>query len=185
MVLRMVSLLVDEQARREIDLVRALYDRRAVESTPPNIPLVAPFEEGTSTADLVDMLTLLIAVSPPFVLEVNEPQRFFDGDHQLLQFIAATGSDQTQRLAGALYRDVFPHHAPDDPLNTPLQRSALTVGRFDTEDAATTAALELQGKSYFLVISEVGVFELLEREDEESVWSLARTLPLGKMISEV
>ena len=60
----------------------------------------------------------------------------------------------------------------------------MTVGRFDTEDAATTAALALKGKSYFLVISEVGVFELLEREDEESVWSLARTLPLGKMISE-
>ncbi|MEE9277016.1 MAG: 2'-5' RNA ligase family protein [Dehalococcoidia bacterium] len=178
MALRMVSLLLDEVARREIDLVRALYDRAAVDSSPPQVPLVFPFDENTSTSDLADMIGLIVAVHQPFMLELAQPERFFDGDDQLLQFLVRKGADESQRLAGALYRDIFSHHRPDDARDTPLQRTALTAGRFSTQDDADRAVAELRDKSYFLVVTEVGILEA----DKESGWSVQRTLRLGNMI---
>ena len=182
MVVRMVALLVDEAARRDMDLVRALYDREAVETTPPHLPLVPAFEERIASGDLADQVGLIAAVYQPFVLTLTRPQRFFDGEEHLLQLVTAKGADEAQRLAAALYRDVFPHHQPSDPAASLLRRSALTLGRFRTEQEAEKAVEQLGDKSYFLVMSQVAILEEEKREGRSRAgWSVQRTLPLGAM----
>jgi 2'-5' RNA ligase len=179
MAARSLALIFDEATQRDIDLVRALYDRERVDTAPPHLPLTEPFEEGTSTADLLEMVGLIVAVHQPFMLQLETPQRFFDGDDQLLQFLAGKGAEESQRLAEALYRDVFPHHRPEDPVDTPLQRSAVTVGRFRREDEAVSAAEQLGGKSYFCVVTQVGMLEA----DEDGGLSVLQAVELGSMLS--
>ena len=176
---RSLALIFDDATQRDIDLVRALYDRDRVDGAPPHLPLVAPFEEGTSTADLIEMVGLIVAVHPPFMLQLEAPERFFDGDEQLLQFVAGKGAEESQRLAEALYRDVFPHHRPEDPIDTPLQRSAVTVGRFLREDEAVSAAEQLGEKSYFCVVTQVGMLEA----DDDGGLSVLHVAELGSMLS--
>ena len=179
MPLRSVALLFDESTDRNIDLLRTLYDRERVDAAPPHIPLIAPFDESTPSADLLAMLGLIVAVHQPFMLQLGTPERFFDGEEQLLQFLATKGGEESQRLAEALYRDVFPHHRPAETRNTPLQRSALTVGRFTREDEAVSAAEQLREKSYFCVITQVG---MLEANDDDG-WDLLQAVELGSMIT--
>ena len=131
----MIAILTDEAATREIDLGRALYDRDGVDSTPPHVPLVDPFEENTPMADLNELVKLIVSVHQPFLVELGQPERVYDHDPdteapQLLQLRAVQGAPESQRLSEALYRDVFPHHRPDFPANSPLQRTAMTIGRF-------------------------------------------------------
>lgn len=179
MATRTIALLFDEGTRDNIDLLRAVYDRGRVDSAPPHVPIVAPFEESTPSADLLEMIELIVAVHQPFMLELGAPQHFFDGEEQLLQFVATKGGEESQRLAEALYRDVFPHQRPDDPADTPLQRSALTVGRFPAERDAIAVAQDLGEKSYFCVITQVGMLEA----DESGGWSILHAADLGSMIS--
>ncbi len=179
MTARTISLLFDEDTARDVDLIRALYDRAAVEAGPPHLPLVAAFEENTPSSDLLDMVALTVAVHAPFVLELGAPESFFDGEEQLLQFVAAKGGEESRKLAGALYRDVFPHHQPSDPSGTPLQRTAITVGRFSREDEAAAAATQLRGKTYFCVMTRVGMLE----GDGEGGWQLVHSAELGSMIT--
>ena len=176
---RSLALLFDELTGRDLDLVRALYDRENVDTSPPHVLVVAPFEESTPAADLLEMAGLIVAVHRPFMLELGAPERFFDGEEQLLQFVATKGAEESQRLAEALYRDVFPHHRPEDPEGTPLRRSAVTVGRFRREDEAVTAAQQLGDKSYFCVITQVGMLEA----NDDGGWDLIRAVELGSMIT--
>ena len=69
----MIAILTDEAATREIDLVRALYDRDGVDSTPPHVPLVDPFEENTPLADLGDMVQVIVSAHQPFLVELALP----------------------------------------------------------------------------------------------------------------
>ncbi|PZC47697.1 MAG: 2'-5' RNA ligase superfamily protein [Chloroflexi bacterium] len=179
MATRSIALLFDDGTGGDIDLLRAVYDRDHVDRAPPHVPLVAPFDENTSSSDLLEMVGLIVAVHQPFMLELGAPEHFFDGEDQLLQFIATKGADESQRLAEALYRDVFPHHRPEDPERTPLQRSALTVGRFPAERDAVSAAKQLREKSYFCVITQVGMLEA----DDDGGWSILHAAELGSMIS--
>lgn len=176
---RCLALLFDESTGRNLDLVRALYDREKIDASPPHVLVVAPFEESTPAADLLEMASLIVAVHQPFMLELGAAERFFDGEEQLLQFVATKGAEESQRLAEALYRDVFPHHRPKDPEGTPLQRSAVTVGRFRREDEAVTAAQQLGDKTYFCVITQVGMLE----SNEDGGWDLIRAVELGSMLT--
>lgn len=174
----MVALLLDDVARRDVDLVRALYDRAMVDRAPPHVLLVEPFEEGTSSSALTEMMGLIASVHQPFMLEFGQPEARFEGEQQQLQFVATQGGDASRDLATALYRDVFPHHRPDDPVGTPLERTVMTVGRFDQERDAQQAARALEEKKYYLVVSELGLFEQVEEEG----WELLQALTLGSMI---
>ena len=173
---RMVALVFDEIGRQNLDLVRALYDKDRVDIAPPVVPLVDPFEEGTTTEELSQLVGLIVSAHQPFVLAMGQAERYFDGDEQLLQFIAGDGADACQRLAAGLYRDVFPHHEPDPPQRSPLERTAVTVGRFTREGEADDAARELGDKSYFLVMAEVA---MLQSVGEDGGWDVMRTYPLG------
>ena len=179
MAVRSIALLFDDATGGDIDLLRALYDRDRVDRAPPHVPVVAPFEENTPTADLLEMVGLIVAVHPPFMLQLGAPEAFFDGDEQLLQFVATKGGEESQRLSEALYRDIFHHHRPSDPAGSPLQRPALTVGRFTRADEAAAAAKQLAGKSYFCVITEVGMLEA----DDDGGWTILHSAPLGSMLS--
>jgi hypothetical protein len=176
---RTIGLLFDERTRREVDLVRALYDRGAVETTPPFVPVVAPFEEGTSSSELLQLVGLIVAVYPPFVLELATPEHFFDGEEQQLRFVAVKGAEESLGLSAALYRDVFPHQRQKGVGGSPVERAMLTVGRFARADEAVTAAEQLREKTYFCVISEVGMLEA----KEEGGWDLIRAVDLGSMIA--
>ena len=179
----MVALLLDETARREVDLLRVLYDREAVDHTAPHIPLVGPFDEPTAGSDLAEMVGLIVGVHPPFLMELSSPQRFFDGNSQLLQFVAGKGAEESRRLAAALSRDVFPHHQPASGADSAPPRVALTVGRFRREEEAERAAAGLGEKAYFLVVTQVGVLEAQQGEGKTG-WAVARTLSLGEMIAD-
>lgn len=183
MPIRMIAAVADETARREIDLVRALYDRTGVEETPPHVPIVDPFEENTPLVDLIDMVGVIVSAHQPFMLELGTPQRTFDPDPdtevpQLLQLVAAQGAEESQRLAEGLYRDVFPHQRPDSPANSALQRTAMTIGRFRLERDADRAAVDLAGKSYFLVVTQVAILE-----GNEGAWSVQHLMDLGSMVA--
>lgn len=177
MPLRMLALLPDASSARDIDLLRALYDRGRVDHVPPLLPLVLPFEETTPTANLHEIASLIISVHQPFMLALAQPEHVFDGTDHLLQFIGGQGADEAQRLAAVLYRDVLPQHRPEDPDGTPLERTALTVGRFPHASDARQAAAELREKTYFLVVTQVGILE--ERDDR---WTVERTVDLGSMV---
>jgi hypothetical protein len=176
MVVRTVALIFDDVGRRNLDLVRALYDKDRVDIAPPVVTLVDPFEEGTTTDELAQFVGVIVSAHPPFVLEMGHAERYFDGDEQLLQFTAGEGAEACQRLAAGLYRDVFPHHEPDQPHRSPVGRTALTVGHFAREGEADDAALELGEKSYYLVMSEVAI---LQSVGEDGGWDVIRTYPLG------
>ncbi len=173
---RMVALVFDDIGRRNLDLVRALYDKDRVDIAPPVVPLIDPFEEGTRTEELSQLVGVIVSAHQPFVLEMGHAARFFDGDEQLLQLTAGDGSDACQRLATGLYRDVFPHHEPKQPHRSPLGRTAVTVGRFAREVEADDAARELRDKSYFLVMAEVA---MLQSVGDDGGWDVIRTYPLG------
>ena len=176
---RIVALLFDDTTRQNIDLVRALYDRDRIDAAPPHLPLVAPFEESTPSSDLLAMIGLIAAVHQPFMLQLGAPERFFDGDEQLLQFLATKGAEESQRLVESLYRDVFPHHRPTVLPGTPMQRSAVTVGRFAREGEVVTAAEQLREKSYFCVITQVGMLAA----NDDGGWDLVQAVEMGSMIS--
>ncbi len=181
-VLRMIATLTDEAATREIDLVRARYDRDGVEFTPPHVPLVDPFEENTPLADLNEMVKLIVSVHPPFMIELGLPERVYDHDPdtdspQLLQLMAVQGAPESQRLSEALYRDVFPHHRPDFPANSPLQRTAMTIGRFRSEADADRVVENLREKTYFLVVTQVAILEV-----DDGSWAIQTRMDLGDMI---
>ena len=181
-VLRMIAILTDEAATREIDLVRALYDRDGVESTPPYVPLVDPFEENTPMADLNEMVKLIVSVHQPFMVELGLPERAYDHDPdteapQLLQMLAVQGAPESQRLSESLYRDVLPHHRPDFPANSPLQRTAMTIGRFRSEADADRVAEDLREKTYFLVVTQVAILEA-----DDGAWGVQMRMDLGEMI---
>jgi hypothetical protein len=182
MAMRMIAAVADETARRDIDLVRALYDRTGVEKTPPHVPIVDPFEENTPLTDLIDMVGLIVGAHQPFMLELGTPERIYDHDPdtdvpQLLQLTAAQGAEESQRLAEALYRDVFPHQRPDSPTHSALQRTAMTIGRFRLERDADRAVVDLAGKSYFLVVTQVAILEA-----DEGAWPVQHVMDLGGMI---
>jgi len=181
MAVRMIAVVADETARREIDLVRALYDRTGVEKTPPHVPIVDPFEENTPLADLIDMVGLIVGAHQPFMLELGTPERTFDRDRdtdvpQLLQMTATQGAEESQRLAEALYRDVFPHQRPDFPANSALQRTAMTIGRFRLERDADRVVADFAGKSYFLVVTQVAILE-----EDEGAWPVQHVMDLGSL----
>lgn len=174
----MVALVFDEIGRRNLDLVRALYDKDRVDIAPPVVPLVDPFEEGTRTDELSQLVGLIVSAHQPFVLEMGHAERFFDGEGQLLQFTAGDGAEACQRLAAGLYRDVFPHHDSDQSERSPIGRTAVTVGHFPRESEADDAARELTDKSYFLVMAEVA---MLQSVGEDGGWDVIRTFPLGSL----
>ena len=181
----MVALVPDEVARNDIDLLRALYDRGQVDKSPPVVPLVEPAELETPLDQMETMLSIILGVFPPFMLELGSPEAFPTPEEHLLQMVASKGADDAQRLASALYRDLFPELEPEEELVelSPLRRTAMTVGRFRHEREATAAATALSSKSYFLVVSEAGILEANE-DDEGEHWSLLRSLPLGGGVAD-
>ncbi len=191
---RMLALVPDEAARDQIDLVRALYDRGTVERTPPHVPLTGPVDAGYGLGELEQMLEVVLGLFQPFMLELAAPGAWFDGDEHLLQVTASQGGDEARRLAGMLYRDLFPEQAPTEieRPRSPIERTALTLGRFRREREAAEAASALAEQRYFLVITHAGIFdeEALPAEgandggDPERAWTLRRSLPLGGMLIE-
>lgn len=189
---RMLALVPDEAARDQIDLVRALYDRGQIERTPPLVPLTGPVDAGYPLDDLSQMLEVVLGLFQPFMLELAAPAAWYDDGIHLLQVLAAQGGEEAQRLAGMLYRDIFPEHAPTEieRARSPVERTALTIGRFRREREAAEAAEALAGQRYFLVITHAGIFdeEALPAEgandggEPETAWVLRRSLPLGGAI---
>ena len=181
---RMLALIPDEAARDQIDLVRALYDRDRIERTPPHVPLTGIVEASYPLADLAQMLEVVLGLFQPFMLELAEPAAWYDDGEHLLQLAASQGGDEAQRLSGMLYRDLFPEHAPTqiDRSRSPLERTALTLGRFPRESEARRAAEALAGQRYFLVVTHAGIFDEETDGDGAANWSLRRSLPLGGMI---
>ena len=97
------------------------------------------------------------------------------------------GAEDAQRISSIVYRDLYPEQAPD-PLTrsrSPLERTALTVGRFNREAEALSAAESLASQRYFLVMTHVGVFDHVEQAEGPSGWNLRRSLPLGSMMAEL
>ena len=180
---RMLALVPDESDRDRIDLLRALYDRERVEDTPPHIPLTAEVDAFYSLDELSQLVEIILSLFQPFMLELAHPTAWFDGDQHLLQIVAEQGDDQAQRLAGMLYRDLFPEHQPQPPFRSrsPLERTALTLGRFDREAEAVGAAVSLAEQRYFLVVTHAGIFD---SDGDSGAWRLRRALPLGGMIVE-
>ncbi len=169
---RVIALLVDDAARARIDLVRALYDRGAVDVVPPHVPLVGPAPLVGALSAVKDIIALLVGAHQPFMLELGAAERVFDGSRHLLQLVAGQGAEDSRRLAAALAGDL------QGPQALPaVARIALTVGSFESSSAADKAAVELADRRYFVVVSQVGILE--ERED--GAWSLERTLALGSI----
>ena len=96
---------------------------------------------------------------------------------QLLQLMAVQGAPESQRLSEALYRDVFPHQRPAFPANSPLRRTAMTIGRFRSEADADRAAEELREKTYFLVVTQIAILG-----QDAGGWRVQSRADLGKMI---
>ena len=180
---RLLALVPDEAARTEIDLVRALYDRERVEETPPLIPLTNPLDSAYSLDELQQLLEIILGVFHPFVLELGSAQSWYEEGEHLLQLVAAQGAEDAQRIAGAVYRDLFPEQTPNALVRaqSPLARTWLTLGRFKREAEAQSAASGLGEQRYFLVVTHAGIFDA----DSGAGWRLRRALPLGGMVSEV
>ena len=183
----MLALVPDEQARTQIDLVRALYDREQVDATPPHIPLTDHLDDHYGLDDLQQMLEIILGLFHPFMLELGAPQSWYDDGQHLLQMVAEQGADDAQRISSIVYRDLFPEQAPNALIRSrsPLERTALTVGRFRREAEALSAAESLAAQRYFLVVTHVGVFDVVDQPDGASSWSLRRTLPLGSMMADL
>ena len=171
---RVIALLVDDAARARIDLVRALYDRGAVDVVPPHVPLVGPAPLVGALSAVKDIIALLVGAHQPFMLELGAAERVFDGSRHLLQLVAGQGAEDSRRLAAALAGDL---QGPQALPAVAAARIALTVGSFESSSAADKAAVEFADRRYFVVVSQVGILE--ERED--GAWSLERTLALGSI----
>ena len=91
MVQRMLALVPDEQARAQIDLLRALYDREQVDATPPHIPLTDQFDDHYGLEDLQQMLEIILGLFHPFMLELGAPESWYDDGEHLLQMVAEQG----------------------------------------------------------------------------------------------
>ena len=185
MVQRMIALVPDEEARTQIDLVRALYDRGQIDHTPPHIPLTNEFDDHYGLDDLQQMLEVVLGLFHPFVLELGEPESWYDDGQHLLQMVAGQGADDAQRISSIVYRDLYPEQAPDALVRSrsPLERTALTIGRFGREVEALNAAESLSSQRYFLVMTHVGVFDAVEQAEGPTGWLLRRSLPLGAMLA--
>ena len=180
----MLALVPDEAARAQIDLVRALYDRERVDDTPPHIPLTDALDAIYPLDDLAQMLEIILGLFQPFVLELGSAAAWYDGDgSHLLQVEAAQGGEDAQRLAAMLYRDLWPEQEPKPPFRarSPLERTALTLGRFGREAEADAAAEALSQQRYFLVMTHAGIFDA---GGEDGAWSLRRAMPLGGAVVE-
>ncbi len=186
MVQRMLALVPDEQAREQIDLVRALYDRERVDATPPHIPLTDQFDDHYGLEELQQMLEIVLGLFHPFMLELGAPRSWYDDGQHLLQMVAEQGGEDARRISSIVYRDLFPEQAPDALVRSrsPLERTALTLGRFRREAEAISAAESLSAQRYFLVVTHVGVFDAAAQTDGPSGWSLRRSLPLGSQMLE-
>lgn len=186
MVQRMLALVPDEQAREQIDLVRALYDREQVDSTPPHIRLTDEFDDHYGLEDLQQMLEVILGLFHPFMLELGAPVSWYDDGEHLLQMVAEQGADDAQRISSIVYRDLYPEQAPNALIRSrsPLERTALTLGRFRREAEALSAAEALAAQRYFLVVTHVGVFDAVEPSEGPAGWSLRRSLPLGSMMAD-
>lgn len=171
---RLLAIIPDPDARAQIDLLRALYDRALVDTLPPHVPLLGPLEDSTSLSRLTEMMGMIVGGQSPFLLELARVQSTPEEGGHLLQFVAQKGADESRRLADALLRDLFPHLG--DTIS-PRSRFALTVGRFDSEREAGLAVAALQGKAYFLVVSQVGILEA----QPSGGWALERAVELGAM----
>ena len=171
---RLIAIIPDPDARAQIDLLRALYDRALVDMLPPHVPLLGPLDDDTSLSRLTEMMGVIVSVQSPFLLELAQVQSTADEGGHLLQFVAQKGVEESRHLADALHRDLFPHLG--DTLS-PRSRFAMTVGHFDSEREAGRAVTALQGKSYFLVVSQVGILEAQPSGD----WALERLVELGAM----
>lgn len=187
MVQRMLALVPDEQARTQIDLVRALYDRERVDATPPHIPVTDQFDDHYGLEDLQQMLEVILGLFHPFMLELGAPQSWYDDGEHLLQMVAEQGAEDAQRISSIVYRDLYPEQAPNALIRSrsPLERTALTVGRFRREAEALSAAESLSAQRYFLVVTHVGVFDQVEQAEGPSGWSLRRSLALGSMMADL
>lgn len=174
---RMIAILADEVTRGQVDLVRALYDRAAVEQVPPHVPLAGPFDDRSGLATLSELVGLVVGAHQPFMLALAQAERFFDGDQHLLQIVGGTGADAALSLAAALDRDVIPQHSRDADGREAPQRVALTLGRFEREAEADRAVDALARTSYFLVVTQVGILE----ERDEGGWSVERSIDLGTL----
>ena len=66
------------------------------------------------------------------MLELGAPQSWYDEGEHLLQMVAEQGAEDAQRISSIVYRDLYPEQAPDALIRSrsPLERTALTVGRF-------------------------------------------------------
>ncbi len=186
MVQRKLALVPDELARAQIDLVRALYDRDRVDATPPHIPLTDQFDDHYGLEDLQQMLEIILGLFQPFMLELGAPQSWYDDGEHLLQMVAEQGADEAQRIASFVYRDLYPEQAPNALIRSrsPLERTALTLGRFRREAEALSAAESLASQRYFLVVTHVGVFDAIEQQEGPASWTLRRTLSLGSMMAD-
>ena len=184
MVQRMLALVPDEQSRDQIDLVRALYDREQVDATPPHIPVTDQFDDHYGLDALQQLLEVVLGLFHPFMLELGAPQCWYDDGEHLLQMLAEQGAEDAQRISSIVYRDIFPEQAPNALIRSrsPLERTALTVGRFRREAEALSVAESLSAQRYFLVVTHVGVFDVSESSEGVSGWSLRRSLPLGSMM---
>ena len=177
MTLRILSLTFDRDVSRNFDLIRALYDKDQIDISPPFIELISSFDESIGTTDLVELVGLIASAHQPFLVELANVCRHYDGNEQLLQLVVVQGSEECQKLAKGLYRDIFPHW--QDSKNPPplLNRLALPIGRFQREDQAESAVTELRGREYFAVMSQVSI---LESDAKSGGWRIISTLPLGK-----
>lgn len=182
----MLALVPDEQAREQIDLVRALYDRDQVDTTPPHIPLTDQFDDHYGLEDLQQMLEIILGLFHPFMLELGAPESWYDDGQHLLQMVAEQGAEDAQRISSIVYRDLYPEQEPNALIRSrsPLERTALTLGRFHREAEALNAAQALTAQRYFLVVTHVGVFDFAEHSEGPNGWNLRRTLPLGSMMFE-
>lgn len=171
---RLFAIIPDPDARTQIDLLRALYDRALVDTLPPHVPILGPLDDDTSLSSLTELMGLIVGGQSPFLLELAQVQSTAEEGGHLLQFVAQKGADESRRLADALHRDLFPHLGDTLP---PRSRFALTVGRFETEREAGRAVAALEGKTYFLVVSQVGILEA----QPSGGWALERSVELGAM----
>lgn len=180
---RLLALVPDEAAREQIDLVRALYDRERVDDTPPLIPVAGPLDAIYPLDDLEQMLEIILGLFQPFVLELGDATPWYDDGVHLLQMEASQGGEDARRLSAMLYRDLWPEQEPQPPLRSrsPLERTTLTLGRFDREAQATAAAEALSQQRYFLVMTHAGIFDA---DGSDGAWRLRRALPLGAAMVE-